>query len=163
MIIDAKSGMRGVLVNADTGERIPLAFWANLETGEYRAFRTVDGKTPTKNIAGQTISYDGKSRLRFIETGGLYTTPPPTPSSPTEYRTLERCLVVPGRNCEAKGCSRLAEWETAVERLIASPDGFERAVLVGRRRWCSWHYRLPYEVDEKGEVVREIEVATRPQ
>jgi hypothetical protein len=38
MILDAKSGLRGVLLNHHTGQRIPFARWANTETGEYEAW-----------------------------------------------------------------------------------------------------------------------------
>lgn len=58
---------RGTLVNADTLERIPFAYWADTESGEWKAWAaTPDGRhqlLPRRSI-------QGRCRLVFVPDGG---------------------------------------------------------------------------------------------
>jgi hypothetical protein len=84
------------------------------------------------------------------------------------------------RPCQAKGCGRLAEWAVAdevgvspeaVTRPLLLPDGrtlkrplYERGATVGRRYYCSFHYRPPRILDAKGEVIQDLDdTKVRPQ
>jgi len=79
------------------------------------------------------------------------------------------------RPCEVKGCGRLAEYQVADE-VPATPavtkpvtiKGFkttlwDRAVMVGVRYFCAWHFKPPRLLDAKGEVVQEFENEVRPE
>ena len=77
--LDSKGGLRGILVNAQTMQRIPFARWANLETGEYEAFYAgPDGKAFLDSLGlplypddqGKPRTVRGRAQLRFIEKGG---------------------------------------------------------------------------------------------
>jgi hypothetical protein len=169
--IDAKSGLRGVLVEADTGRRIPFARKADLDTGEWEAWAaTPDGKS----VALPRRLLRGRCRLRFVASDAVVI--PPKASDPRDLagsleearrRYAKPILALPGRGCEEPRCHRLAEWETAHERLIepeAGADGhaYERAVTVEVHRWCSWHYRPPRVVNLRG-IESEVQVTARPQ
>lgn len=172
MIIDAHSGLRGVLVNADTNTRIPFARHANLETGEYEHFAaTPDGlrmELPPRLIKGRA------GKLRFVESYA------PTIQAPAgvdakaaseereEYRRkTEPRLLIPGEYCEVRGCNKLAAWSVGIERLLTpvrQADGklHEHAVLVRCCDYCSNHYRLPVQINQRG-VESPVEFANRPQ
>jgi hypothetical protein len=170
VIVDARKGIRGVLVNAETGERIPFARWSNLETGEWEAWQaTPDGK----QVAKPPRLIRGQCKLRFVES---YAPPLRQPAAVDakaaaeqreEYhRKTEARLLVPGDECEAKGCHRLAGWTVAVERRLAPVrlgDGRlqEHGVVVAVHAFCDRHYRSPVSISERG-VESQVEVAARP-
>jgi hypothetical protein len=173
MILDAKSGLRGVLVRADTGERIPCARWANLDTGEWEAL-AVDPLTGQPAHPARLIR--GQCPLRFVPAAPVFS--PPAPASVKTSREaaeslaeakgrVRRVLAVPGRGCEEKGCTALACYETADEQHIepvAGADGrlCERALTVRKHRWCARHFRSPVQTNLRG-VESEVEVTVRPQ
>ena len=173
MILDVKRGARGVLVNADTGERIAFARWADTDTGEYEAFRTLDGKNIFRDDRGRPVLYRGRARLRFVPSQA----PPllPRPSDPrdlarslAEARRAHPLVVSSGRECDEPGCHALAEWESASERVIEPEVGndghsYERGVVTRLKRWCPRHYRPGTTVSLRG-VESEIDVGrARPQ
>lgn len=179
MIIDAASGLRGVLINADTGERIPHARWANLETGEWEALAsTPDGRRP---LAPRRL-VRGRCRLRFVPAPAVAAPPqgtgagaPPTPAwqSPPGARgrvstTWGRLQFVwPTCLCEHKGCERPANWLTCDEEEQEPermPDGTlaERATISKRHYWCDYHFTPPLFTSRRG-VTSEVDVAARPQ
>lgn len=166
MILDSTTGIAGVLVNADTNERIPFASWANLATGEYIAFRaTPDGSARIEPFE----KYTGRARLKFIEGKSI---PLKVPSAVdaraaleevNEYRrTISPKLLVLDECCEAKGCHRLSEWYVGHERQlepVRMPNGklHERQVIISTHAYCSQHYRLPVSVNQRG-VESEVQV-----
>lgn len=171
MIIDAKSGIRGVLVDATTGRRIPFARYANLETGEWEAFQaTLDGKL----IAKPLNLLKGKCPLRFVESYAPKVKPVSVADRQAAVeemeevrRTTEQRLLLPGDYCEAKGCHRLAEWHVSWHKLltpVVGPHGMpqERLALLSVHDYCSRHYRLPRETSLRG-IEQELQVAVRPQ
>jgi hypothetical protein len=173
MILDARSGFRGVLVRADTGERIPCARWANLDTGEWEAL-AVDPLTGQPAQPARIIR--GQCPLRFVPAAPVF-----SPSAPASVKTsresaeslaeakgrVRRVLAVPGRGCEEKGCTALAEWEVSWEQEIEPVQGtngrlYERAITIRKHRYCSRHYRPPVFRDLRG-VESEAAVTVRPQ
>ncbi len=177
MIISAKSGKRGVLVNTDTGERIPLARWANTETGEYERFATLDGKTILRDGDNRPLVNRGKARLKFIESGTIIN---PGKESLTpeqekeEIRTIAKDYVkdyqeitpTPGIECDEPMCHRLAQWEVAHEQEIdpgvnTTGNPCERAVTVETGRFCSEHWRPPTITTLRG-ITKEQVVNVRP-
>jgi hypothetical protein len=167
MILDAKSGLRGVLINEETGQRIPFARWADTETGEYEAFATTpDGQAMLQ--PAQVIR--GRARLRFVASSSFVYPAKPSQEADPELVQQHRgvpVLAVAGRECEERYCHRLATWKTAEEREIdpeVGSDGqsYERAITTVVHYWCDWHYRNPLFTNRRG-VTQEVEVRARPQ
>ncbi len=170
MVIDSKSGLRGMLVDADTGKPIRWAKWADLDSGEYTAFRINPKEARQRGIPLESILYSGKTRLRWVPAAPRF-----RPSKPSDAESLDEArqrlgIAIPpvdGVECEEPGCHRLAEWSVAREQLIEPermPDGTlaERAVMIGRHQYCSRHYRNPVQVSLTG-VESEVEATARPQ
>jgi len=66
MIFDSDKGDRGVLIDLDTDQRIPLAFWCNDETGEWKRHVVgPDGKV-LRREDGTAVVVAGKGRIKFI-------------------------------------------------------------------------------------------------
>lgn len=66
MIFSSEHGDRGVLVDLDTNERIPMACWCNTETGEWkRQIPGPDGKALRKED-GTAFLVLGKGRIKFV-------------------------------------------------------------------------------------------------
>jgi hypothetical protein len=71
------------------------------------------------------------------------------------------------RKCER--CGRLAAWSVSDEVVVTPEPGesrikgrtrkvlYDRGMTVGRRYYCSHHYRPPQLLDAKGEVVQEYD------
>ena len=96
MILDCRNGVRGVLVD-ENGQRIPLACWADTDTGEFEALRTADGKTPLRGLDGKPILYRGRRpALRFIAAQSA--PPPPRPASAWIQRPVVRMLPISTTN-----------------------------------------------------------------
>lgn len=173
MILRAGDGLRGSLVDLDTGRPIPRAYWADTETGEYEAFRTGPDGRVLRDASGALLTHRGKGRLAFVPRPR-----PPADSKPEDLlaadrETLRRFRRVTGplltERCEHPGCTRLAGWavtdEVPLAPVVRNGRRFARAAVVGRRCYCSWHYRGPRELDARGELVREDDEAggARPQ
>lgn len=179
MILDCRSGVRGVLVNADTGERIPHARWANIpddptQVGEFVAL--------VVGLTGQPLrpprTYRGRCRLRFIPSlapglRSLPSVPSPVQASaaapgPRVPRPRRVALTDPDRRCEHPACDRFAEWVVAEERelpAVLGPDGrlYEAAKILRSRWWCSWHYQRPLLLHLDGEIEPVEVTCGRPQ
>lgn len=180
MILDSQSGLRGVLANAETGQPIRWARWANLETGEYQAFRCDPQIAKERGIPLASLLYRGRCRLKFTPAAPLAAKPPLriAPSTPLDEirpevlrgRKVTPILYVPGLpppECDEPLCHRAAQYQVADEQLVEpekGPDGklYERAVTVGVRKYCSWHFRNPTQLSIRG-VQSEVEVSVRPQ
>lgn len=163
MILDVKCGVRGVLVNADTSERIPHARWANTETGEYEALVCgPDGKPvrPARVVKG-------RCRLKFIQAKAAPRKSATPPDAAPPQRKGVQIIALAGVECDEPKCHRLATWRTAIEQEIepeVQPDGLraERAKMIKSEKWCAYHYRWPRFTSLSG-VEREVEVIARPQ
>src|SRR5579885_3284833 len=119
MILDSKSGLRGMLVNRDTGQPIRYARWADTETGCYEAFRINPEEARARGINPATLLYRGRARLEFIPAQPLDSKPtgriaPSTPLAEIrpevlKGRTVTPILVIPGMRppeCDEPLCHR---------------------------------------------------------
>lgn len=167
MILDSRTmpDLRGIVVNEETGQRIPFVRWCDTDTGDWEAWAaTPDGRQKLR----PPHLVRGRCRLRFVPLAPRAApkrTPPPRPG---QARPGQRLVVLPGVRCERPGCQRLAEWQTADEQELEPeilPDGSraERAKMVRTHRWCSWCYQWPLFTSLRG-VVREVtSIKARPQ
>lgn len=152
-IIDAHSGLRGVLIDADRGQPIRFARWANLETGEFKAFRSDPAEAKRLGIPLSTLLYEGRARLRFEErfvypkSNGI--APSVAAALARTRRTYQHVQQIEGQECEARGCHKLANWAVTDERECApTPGGFEgrlcqTAEITHVSLLCHKHYREP--------------------
>lgn len=191
MRITAKDGHRGVLVDLDTGRRIPHARWYDTETGEY--------ETVQRGLDGVPVFTRGRGRLKFIQGAILYhraaaTGEAPIPAgSPSLARGQRtgRGRRLPGwlleHDCEAYACIRKAQWVTADE--IQLPPGektvvippiiagngsilvpaktvvrrYQRGKVLRRHYWCHQHYTCPGIQHPDGSIDPQEVQAGRPQ
>lgn len=176
MRIDSRTdGVRGLLVNMETGKPIRAAIWADLDTGEYEAFKVDEKGAIMRDNRRVPLKYTGKARLSFIPTQktsltGLMkqaSSQPKPQSAPRstgkiKYEHIEDfvLLKIP---CEHYGCIRIAEWlvsdEMETEPVLKDKKLYPTAKTVDMHAYCSWHFQPPRIVDEKGEVVEVIEDA----
>lgn len=169
MILDAKSGLSGVLIDLETGQEIRWARWANTDTGDYQAFRSDPKEARRRGISPTSLLYRGRTRLRFVASATASAPVKPTPQTPKPSRPPQvgrRCVVTPGRGCQAYGCLRDAEWYVADEQALPEERGsdgrqYEQARVVGSRFLCPWHYSNPRTIHPDGSS-SPIEVAARP-
>lgn len=173
MIVSAASGLRGLVIDLDAGRPVRWCRWADTDTGEYEAFRSDPDEARRLGQPVTPLLYRGRARLRFVP---AVTVSPPRPSDPRDLagsleearrRYCRPILALPGRGCEERLCNRLAEYEVSDEVEIEPEIGdgggaYERAVTVGVRRYCAWHFRGPTFTSMRG-VESEVGVATRPQ
>lgn len=188
MILDAKSGVRGVLVNRETGQIIRHVRWADIpenpeEMGEFEAFRVNPIFARERGIPLQSILYRGRCRLRFEPARTVDPKPagriaPSTPFAEIKREVLKGgevkatpIVYVPGApliECHERYCHRPARWSVATERLVEPERGedgklWERAVVVDVLCWCDAHFKNPLQISERG-VESEIEVTrARPE
>lgn len=167
MIIDAKSGARGVLVNADTGCRVPFAKWANLETGEWEALAaTPDGR----RVAQPRRIVRGRNNLRWIPAAPRHRARPDFEPLAEAVERVRKGVALPddtGEECEGRTCHRRAVWGTTDEQEIepaVTEEGrrFERAVSVKVHYFCDRCFRLPVFSSVRG-VESEVQVKVRPE
>lgn len=164
MILDAASGVRGVLVGGD-GRRIPFAFWADTETGEWKAHVSADGgRTFLRGPDGRRLVAAGRSPgLRLVESAAPAVAAPsavahalPHPDELPEKARMfaRRCLAVPGRECEERGCHALATWTTADEQELSPQRAagrlYGRGALTEAHWYCDRHYRPPTVTSPRG-------------
>lgn len=169
MILDARAGLRGLLIDLDAGKPIRHARWADLDTGEYECLRAGPDGRPARGPDGRPLVYRGRARLQFIPTAPAGPRPRPAGAAdgPDPRDLPPPVIALPGWECEERGCHRPGVYETADEQVVephVGPDGraCERARVVRRHRWCEWHYRPPVSTSARG-VESEVEVTVRPQ
>lgn len=163
MIIDIKTtpNLRGVLLDAATRQRIPFACWANLDTGEYVAFKaTPDGKDqlwPPEKYSGraQRLEFVGDVAppIRAQVTSAV--DPAAALKEVAEYRQrISQKDLVPGEECEERGCHALSEFLVADVRSLQpvrlGSHVYERRVIVRQHAYCQKHYRRPVGVSPRG-------------
>jgi hypothetical protein len=168
-----------MLINAETGKLIRWVIWAELpddptRQGEFEAFREEPNSALTRGILPALLKYRGKARLRFVRAAPVFG---PKPSDPRDLagsleegrrRFVERKLLIPGEECNVRGCHRLSQWRVSDEQEIepevdAEGRRCERAVVTRVRSYCSWHYALPRFKSVRG-VESEVEIeGARPQ
>lgn len=173
MILDARSGVRGTLWNADTGQPIHKARWANLNTGDWEALATL----PDGQVIQPVRLIRGRCRLRFVPAGTVAASTATAPAEvtmpvyPLESLPGQRAgtpiVAILGQECECRGCHRLATWRTADEEELepaVGPEGAlaERARVVRYHLWCDWHYQPPLFTSLRG-VLKETHPRARPQ
>lgn len=171
MRIDSRTGLRGKFQNAVTGAPIRFVIWADLDTGEFEAFRTTqDGTSKLRDWRGIAIRYRGRQPLRFLPDAPLIKVPtqrqPYMPDLEEERRRLGVAPVAPEEECEAPGCHRRYEYETGDEQIVQPATDehgkpYEVGVTTKVHRFCSWHFRNPLSVSERG-VESEIQTTVRP-
>jgi hypothetical protein len=173
VILRAKDGVRGELRNLDTGQIIPKPKWADLETGEYEAFR-LDATGSVCRVNGKPVTYRGKARRLFFTPTANFAKHVSRPTAPVKREVRQRYQNLPvplfSNYCEHYACGKVAAWMVSDEVPMPpeiGPDGkkYLRAQVVGVRYYCSWHFKPPRILDNKGEVVQELHEAggVRPQ
>jgi hypothetical protein len=183
MIISRSSGYRGQIFDLDTNRFIPKVIWADTDLGTFEAYCVDLNGDVVYNEKKEPKYWVGKGRIKFVpaekskkqyhipiceKTGKPVTvlSDCPCPACRPPVPVLHTGPVL-GRNCEHYGCTRTAEWSVSDE-IELSPvlDGkylYTRGHMVGQRFYCSWHYKPPKIVDEKGETVTERQITVRPQ
>lgn len=163
--LTARSGARGLLVNADTGEPIRWAFRADLEAGTYSAYRIDPKQAKARGIPLAGIVYHGRARLRWEAAEIIEAPPSPTVLAPPVQRQGVRVLALQSRPCQAYGCCRAADWKVAdtVDLPSVEVEGrlFAATDVVGVRFYCSHHFRPPQRINPDGSRDN-IEVKARP-
>jgi hypothetical protein len=168
MRLDSRSGVRGLLMNLDTGKPIRWVRWADVpesteQQGEFEAFRCNPEQAKAQGIPLSEIIYRGKCRMRFVPAA------PRIPGKPSNQRDLsgslddarkrlvEPKLLIPGEECEYPGCHNLSAFRCSEEVEIepevdAEGKAYERAVTVRVRCYCSnpKHYRNPVFTSIRG-------------
>lgn len=172
IVLDAKSGVRGRLIDLDAGRDILYVRRAVLpddpsQLGEYEAFRVgPDGDIAKEN--GKPLTYTGRCRMRFEPAAIANKTPvEPVTHRPVRQKFEKITVPVLGLNCQHYACNRTAAWTVSDEVPTAPVQSgskwFGTAKLIGRRFYCDWHYRPPRIIDTKGEVMEELhEIKARP-
>lgn len=178
LLIDSRSGLRGVLVNADTNSPIRWGRWARLPlsngvpdptlVGSYSAFRCEPKAAKAMGLSLRDLVYEAAARLKWV-TGKILR--PPTEPLPVQLpggrQRYTRIVPLHDRGCEHYACHRAAEWlvcdETALPPLVAGGKQFEQAVTRDVRWWCSRHYQVPTVYDLDGELITIVdEIGARP-
>lgn len=187
MRIEAKNA-KGVLVNADTGQPIRFARWAEIpddprQPGEFEAFRMDPNIAKARGIPLQSLLYRGRCRLQFMPAQLVSDKPtgrraPSTPLDEIRREVLRGGEVkvkpvvwLPGvtpPECMEPLCHRAAEWAVSIEQLVepekdANGKSWERAVMVDAEFWCSWHFRPPRQISQRGVEVELENIGARPQ
>lgn len=182
MRLDSRSGLRGLVIDLDTGRPVSLlVIWADIpedprQQGEYEAWRRDpdlarrNGATVPELLA---LKYRGRARMQFVPAAPVFR---PRASeardltgSLAEARSrVDQRLLVLAEECAEPRCHKLAEYRVCWEQLIephTDADGrkHERAVVTRVLSWCSAHYRQPVRTNLRG-VQSEVPVEVgRPQ
>lgn len=89
MRLHQRDGVRGVVIDLDTGRRVPKVIWVDVEKGELEAYQ-VEGpegrETVKKDAAGDYLTYQARGRFRLINLS--------TPSARPKYKLGAPLCVV---------------------------------------------------------------------
>lgn len=175
MIIKAKDGIRGVLIDVETNQVIRKVISADLETGIFEAYQvSPDGEIKTDG-RGDYLTYRARARcgLKFIPTKNILSgrkveeTKPPHLKRP--HKKAVRVGALFGGECEHYACSRTPEWavsdEVTLPPVQVGKRRFGQARVVDVHLYCAFHYQPPRLLDDKGEEIKKFEDAggVRPQ
>ncbi len=179
MIFKAADGIRGKLLDLDTGEVIPKVVWFNDQDGTFEAFKVDQRGEVLRGHDGGAVVWWGKGNLRFVQDAqpGKVLAPRKPKSFPSEkaprqkVRQKHRRLSVKlfNADCEHYACLRPAEYAVSDEMdlppLVAGGRRWARAKTLKVHYFCAFHYQPPRILDGRGEVMSEWEEAggVRPQ
>ncbi len=181
-IIDARTtSRRGLFLDVSQSPPRPIRFvrWANLDTGEFEAFRSDPAVAVRLGGNPAELVYRGRAgRIRFVEHAPRFGVKPSDQrdlrGSLEEVRrrfaTARPVILIPGLpvpECDEPKCHRPAWWSTSTEQTIEpEQDGtgqrFDRGVSVLVEHWCDHHYRAPRLFSLRG-VESEVSVTARPE
>lgn len=153
MLLQAKDGIRGKVIDLDTGMEVPKVISLNMETGELTAYR-VDalGRTMTGADGGR-LTYTAVGRFKFVPRGRAA---PDGPRVRLGAAACARCkspLTLPGDElcpmCNAKDRS----YARLVNQFAARPGAFLLGQLC-QHPGCSRPatHRTTVEVEVSGAV-----------
>lgn len=183
MILHSKDGLRGTFRRADNGQPVRWVRWYDTETHLWEAFRCDPAVAQMRGIPLRSLLYQGQCELIFTPTAPTPTKPAGRVAPSTPLEEIRREILKGGEikvkplvwlagmkppECDEPKCHRAAEYSVALERLVEPERGingllFERAVTIGAWSFCSWHYRPPRQISERG-VETELEnIGARPQ
>lgn len=185
MILDATKGVRGNVIDLDTGRRVQNVKYLNTETGYLEAYQVDENGKVLRDANGYRFTvYQG--RFKFIPTGDskqpkiIMGAPHCTLcNSKMTLRGDDLCpacrarergqrnkmkvekIGVPLFDTKCELCTRMATWyvsdEVEVTPELYAKKFYGRGVTVGRRSYCSWCFKPPRLLDDKGDVMRELE------
>jgi hypothetical protein len=175
MRITAQSGLRGKLIDLDTGEEVKKVIWFNLQEGSIHAYCVDKFGNLIKADNGDFKVYWARGKFKFI------------PSPNTRLQTCSvsgastidcKCDSCRGRISKAVQktvkintpilsdrcqCGRLAEFSVSDEVSLAPVRSgnryYVRAKCIGVFKYCSWCYKAPKLYDSKGELISTWEEA----
>lgn len=181
MRLDSRSGLRGLVLNVDTGKPILFVIWCDIpedrqQPGTYEAWRRDpdearrNGATVPELLA---LKYTGKARLHFIPAAPIFGRKSSDPRDQVATlaearRRVDTRLLVLAEECDEPRCHKLAEYRVCWEQLIEPYQDHEgrrheRAVVTRVLSWCPAHYRPPQRTNLRG-VESEVPVEVgRPQ
>ncbi len=199
MILDASRGIKGKVVDLDTGKVVPKVKSLNTDTGLLVAYRTDAHGNALSDGNGNWLTYTAVGRFRFTPSDGSQVPAKKiVMGAPSCTKCLNR-MTLPGDDlcvrCRAtdrnqrhrmtveavidpfddhkcEDCTEKAAWCVSDEvettpQAGMSPSGkvlFERAATVGRRWYCSRHFKPPRLLDARGEEIKELDnEKVRPQ
>src|SRR5262245_24316545 len=122
MRLDAKSGVRGMLVNCETGQIIRWVRWAELPDdpeaqGTFEAWRFHPDQCKLRFAAGAAedeLIYQGTCRMRFVPSAPVFKRPTAQrdlAGSLAEARNrVDRRRLILDKVCDEPGCHARAEW-----------------------------------------------------
>lgn len=183
MRLSAQDGLRGRFRRADNKQPLRFVRWYETETGEWEAFRCDPDIAKARGIPLRSILYRGRSRLEFIQAAPLASKPSGRAASATPLDEIRAAILkggelhvqaivwLPGEKppeCEGAKCHRRAEWSVAVEQIVEPERGsdgrfYERAVLIDAHNFCSWCYRPPRQISQRGVETELDNIVARPQ
>lgn len=185
MILDPTKGIKGTVIDLDTGQPVRNVKYLNTETGYLEAYQTDPTGKVLRDANGFRFTvYQG--RFKFI--------PAESPKQPKIIMGAPHCSLcnskmtlrgddlcpacrakergqrnkmkvekigVPLFNVKCELCSRVATWyvsdEVEVTPELSNKRLYGRGVTVGRRSYCAWCFKPPQLLDDKGEVIKQLE------
>jgi hypothetical protein len=184
MILDASKGVRGKVIDLDTWLEVPYVKYLNTETGYLEAYQVRDGKVvkdaqgfkftvyqgrfkfvPTEAPKGPTINL-GADHCSICKSKMVLKGDDLCPACRAKERGQKNKMQVekigfPLFDVKCQLCSRMATWyvsdEVEVTPELHARRFYSRGVTVGRRAYCSWCFKPPRLLDDKGEVMQELE------
>jgi hypothetical protein len=180
MLLHVRDGIRGTIIDCETGRRVPKPIWLDTETGTCEFYQVDAAGRIKTDAAGNYLTTLARGRFKFIPraptvpavTPAPPVSPPPAMRAETRRRLRTSPLNTPllCQRCDHYACDRVAEWQTSDEVTlppqVAGGRRYERGKVIEVRFWCDFHFEAPRLMDHTGrEVVKVFEDAggCRPQ